>query len=186
MIIQHPRHRGLWLFACLVWLATLDPADAQARRDPATIAQATELRQSPDAGAPVLATLASGQQVGVLEMRGEQAKVDAGGRVGWVDVAALRLGDGGAAQSGGGAPRRGERQATVSMGVRGLQPQDVANAQPDGAAVDRLDNYRASPQQAMAYAQGATLASRSVDYPGAAAPPATLERSSGSSIRARL
>jgi hypothetical protein len=45
------------------------------------VAQAAALRQAPDPGAPVLATLASGQQVGVLEMRGEQASARRAGRL---------------------------------------------------------------------------------------------------------
>jgi hypothetical protein len=180
MSIAHPRSRWPCLIACLVWLAALAaalPAEAQGRRDPATLVQAAELRQSPAAGAPVIATLAAGDAVAVLEMRGEHAKVDAQGRTGWVAAAALRLGEGTGAASGGatswlrgltgllgGGPRRGERQATVSMGVRGLQSEDIANAQPDPAAVQRLDRYRALPEQALAYARGEGLASISVDY----------------------
>lgn len=129
MSIAHPRRRRPCLLACLVGLATFAaalPAEAQGRRDPATLVQAAELRQAPAAGAPVIARLAAGDAVAVLEMRGESAKVDASGRTGWVAASALRLGAG--ARSGGatswlrgltgllsgGGSRRGERQATVS------------------------------------------------------------------------
>lgn len=77
MNIAHPRGHWLCLLTCLVWFAGLTPAEAQVRRDPATLSQAAELRQSPSAGSPVLASLAAGEVVAVLEMHGAQAKVDA-------------------------------------------------------------------------------------------------------------
>jgi hypothetical protein len=65
------------------------------------------------------------------------------------------------------------------MGVRGLQSEDIANAQPDPAAVARLDRYRALPEQALAYARGEGLASISVDYRDAAPAGAGSARGAG-------
>jgi len=181
--------RGRGAAAGLLWLllaaAAAMPASGQERRDPAIVTLAADLRQGPGPGSPVLATLAAGEQVSVLGMRGDQARVEAGERRGWMPVAKLRIGAAGSGGSGGsqggsgwlrgltgllgGGGSAGGGGAKVPIGVRGLQREDLARAEPDPDAVGRLERYRASPDEALAYAGEAGLASRNVADPG---PPA--------------
>lgn len=161
------------------------------RQDPATVTLAADLRRSADAGSPVLAPLVAGQAVTVLEMRGAQARVDAGGTVGWMPAAKLRLGAGAApaASSGaagdasalfrgltgmlGGATSSAGGGAKVPIGVRGLKKEDLAHAVPDPAAVERLERFTASPGDGQAHASAAGLASYPLDYRAPPARPAT-------------
>ena len=52
----------------------------------------------------------------------------------------------------------------MTLGVRGLQREDLAGAAPDPQAVERLEAWRASPEDGLAYGEGAGLRSRDVEY----------------------
>ncbi len=64
--------------------------------------------------------------------------------------------------------------ATATVGIRGLGAEDIANAQPNLAALAQLDNMRLDAQQARRFAAGAQLQARAVDpLPAPSAPAAT-------------
>ena len=179
MHLYRPHGLAVVLAACLLVVAVC--AASQPRSDPATVTLATDLRRSPGGRSAVLATLSAGRQVRVLEMRGDEARVDAGGTQGWIPLSKLRLGDAGAASTpsagnsggsllrglsgllGGGTSGSGS-EAKVPIGVRGLTREDVATAIPDAGAVQRMESYRVSPQQALAFAREAGLEAVDVDY----------------------
>jgi hypothetical protein len=182
---------------CAVMVLAPDAQAAKSRRDPATVTLAADLRKSADSGSPVLATLSAGQEVKVLSMQGSLARVDAGGKVGWMAASKLRIGGGSAAasssgDSGGSSFFRGltgmlgggsgsQSSAKVPIGIRGLQKKDLASAQPDPAAVDRMETFKASPGEGQSHASAAGLDSYAVDYRDVASSPSS---SSGSSTPA--
>ena len=173
---------------CAVLVLAPATQAAKSRKDPATVTLAADLRKSVDAGSPVLATLAAGEAVKVLDMEGSQARVDAGGKVGWMAASKLRIGTGPAASSssdnaggssffrsltgmlGGGS--RSDSNAQVPIGIRGLQKKDLASAQPDPAAVDRMETFKASPREGQSHASAAGLDSYEVEYRDSVAAPA--------------
>lgn len=181
MDLHRPAGVAVWLGACLLLAAV--SAASQSRSDPATVTLATDLRQSPGGRSQVVTTLPAGRRVGVLEMRGDEARVEAGGRQGWMPLSRLRIGDAGSASTpssgntgtswlrglsgllGGGAADTG-REAEVPIGVRGLTREDMASARPDPGAVQRLESFRASPRAALSFAREAGLEPVAVDYAG--------------------
>jgi hypothetical protein len=63
--------------------------------------------------------------------------------------------------------------ATSTVGIRGLGAEDLANAQPNLAAVAQADANRANAAQARQFAGSASLGSRQVEpLPTPAPPPA--------------
>jgi hypothetical protein len=143
--------------------------------------RATELRQSPDATAPVLAALPAQTPVTRLpERQGPWVQVRTGaGATGWVhlfDVApaagggARRDADGGTSAAN---PLRGvtnifSRSAgattsTSASGIRGLDAEDLAKAQPNPAAVGQMETLRHSEADARAFAGSAMLQAMAVD-----------------------
>jgi hypothetical protein len=95
-------------------------------------------------------------------------RVKAAGREGWVRLLAVRL-DAPSSESGAGSwmtrfgffPGRtrsnGSVSATVTTGIRGLSPVELANAEPDPEQVQRLQTFRATPEQAQGHAVAAAL-----------------------------
>ena len=84
----------------------------------------------------------------------------------------------------GSAQQPGSQVATSTLGIRGLGVENLANAQPDVAAVAQADALRVNAVQARQFAATVALASRPVDaLPAVAAPPASagLTGTSGTS-----
>ena len=123
-----------------VWIALLallasGVAAAQVEPGPASVLVSADLRRSPGDRADVVDNVSAGDEVEVLEIRFDQARVDAGGERGWMPVAKLgargetATGDAGGrtllgALSGaltGGGRARAEPSRTVTLDPRGLQ-----------------------------------------------------------------
>lgn len=177
---------ALLALACLAGMSA-----AQAQEEAAVVRRATELREQPaDSGRSVAPLAADTQVTRLPERSGSYVRVrTAAGAVGWVhlfDVGAP--GSASAGSSGGGASGvlRGvtgffskptQQRTTVStstIGIRGLGAEDLNNAQPDGAAVTRMEALRVSDQQARQFAREAQLTTANVDpLPAPAARPAS-------------
>lgn len=170
----------LWVATCTL-LAL--PVGAQQREDPAQVVLAAELRESPQRDAAVIASLRAGESVTVQQMRGAWSRVKANAGQGWVLSSRLQVGGpapaatssgGGNSESGGTSWLRGltgllggsgnarRSSGNVTIGTRGLQSEDVAGAQPDQAAVAKLDRYVVDAAQASAKARAAGL--QAVDF----------------------
>lgn len=165
--------------ALLALLATA----AQAQTEPALLKRATELRDAPGEAARSLVSLPAQTPVTRLgDRQGPwvQVKTAAGG-TGWVHM--FDLGPASAAAStsqaapGGNAATGALRGitglfgrsnappttlATSTIGIRGLSKEDLANAQPNLAAVGQLETLRQNEAQARDFAGAAALASVSV------------------------
>lgn len=134
----------------------------------------TELRDAPgDKGRSVAILPAQAAVTRTNERQGPWVQVrTAGGATGWVHLfdigpaaAAAPAQDGGGVIGGalrgvtslfggsGSSPRR--TQAATTAGIRGLDAEDLANAQPDAAAVRHMEGLRASENDARAFASRA-------------------------------
>ena len=154
-----------WLRAGLALLlaAGLGPLAAQ---EAAQLRRATDLRERPEAASRALATLPAESAVTRLPGRqGPWVQVrTAQGQAGWVHLFDL-----GGPQSGGTAggtasgalrsvtslfSREGPATtATSASGIRGLEAEDLARAQPDARAVAGMEALRQSEAQARDYAR---------------------------------
>lgn len=186
-------HRG----ALATWLAcaALAPlAGSVHAQEAAVIKRATQLRDAPsDGGASVAPLDANTVVTRTNERKGPWTKVSTQqGASGWVHMFDLGPQSGAATPSNNAATSglRGlgglfggtggsTTTATSTVGIRGLGAEDIANAQPDPAAVGRVEGLRVNADQARQFASSASLQSREVPALAQPALP-TSNRSSGS------
>ena len=153
----------------LLALLLLIPLLASA--EPATVIRATELKQAPASDAATVAQLPENAAVEALERQGGWTRIRAGSAEGWVRMLALRY--------GAGAPKAGDTGLTqlfnvartgtsgtqVTTGVRGLDAQMLATAQPNPAALAKLQDFAADRGAAAGFAAEGKLAPKTVEYP---------------------
>lgn len=140
----------------------------------ATVLKETALYAEPYSDAATLGRLKAKQEVAVLGRQGGWYQVRRGELQGWLRMSHVRFSAQGAAQADGSGLRQtvqllstgrsGASGVTVATGIRGLEVADVANAAPDHQAVERLERYQVSPEQAENFAQGAQLQSQPLGY----------------------
>lgn len=180
--IAKPPHRcaalALALLAPLAW-----------SQEAAVTKRATELRQAPGPTSPALAALAAQTPLTRLAQRqGPWVQVRTGeGATGWVHLFDVAPASGGGARAagdganplravaglfgGGGSNTTG----TAASGIRGLGAEDLANAQPNPAAVGQMEALRQSEADARSFAGRAALQAVAVEplpAPARAASPA--------------
>ena len=141
--------------------------------EPATVIRATELRSAPATDATLVAPLPESAQVEALERKGGWTRVKAGGAEGWVRMLALRYAGGGTAKQGDSGivqllnvARSGTSGTQVTTGVRGLDAEQLANARPNAAELQKMQGYAASRDAAAGFAASGKLRAQSVGYPG--------------------
>ena len=167
----------LRLVFCVTALAM--PASAALAQEPAVTKRATELREAPgDTGRSLAALPAQAPVTRMAERKGPwvQVKTEAG-QTGWVHLfdvgpasgaANTQVGGGSNAVSGGlrglgGLFSRNNTTATSASGIRGLDKEDIARAQPNTAAVSQIETMRQSEDQARQFAGSAPLTAVAVD-----------------------
>ena len=158
--------------ALVLWLAAgVSHAQGQAFTN-----RATDLKEQASAESRTLGNLANNTEVKVLARGGGWTRVDAGGgKTGWVSAFHLRFpasttteSSGGGFLSGlssaiGGKPR--SQQAGIqTVGVRGLSPEELKNASPDGEALKRMQSFKADKPAAERFAREGKLTEANVDY----------------------
>lgn len=156
--------------AALVALAFL-PSLAAA--EPASVIRATELKASPATDAAAVAPLAESAKVDALERKGGWVRVKAeGGAEGWVRMLMLRYSGAGEAKRGDlgivqlvNVARTGTSGTQVATGVRGLDAEQLANAKPNAAELERLHGYAATREAAAGFAAQGGLQAQRVGYP---------------------
>jgi hypothetical protein len=162
------------LLAIAVLLAAAPLALAQ---DKAFTNRATELKDKAAADAKTVASLPADTEVKVLGRGGQWTQVEAQSQRGWVRVFHLRFpstvqessSSGGSALGGLtsalGFGRQTAKSTTVATtGIRGLTPEDFANANPDPEALRRLQGYRSDRPAAERFAREGKLAAQQIDY----------------------
>ena len=137
--------------------------------------RATDLMDKGAADARKVSTLPENTPVKVTQRSGGWTRIDANGQQGWVRAFHLRFPTTVETSSSGGGVFGGltgglfggnkPRQATVATtGIRGLSAEDFKNANPDGAALARMQSFRADRGAAERFAREAKLASVSINY----------------------
>jgi hypothetical protein len=154
----------------LIGILLLLPAIALA--EPATVIRATDLKQAPATDAVTVAALAENTAVEVLERKSGWTRVKVAAGEGWVRMLALRLGGATAAKPGASGltqmfnvARTGTSGTQVTTGVRGLDAEQIANAQPNAAELAKLEKFAADRDAATGFASEGKLSPTSVDYP---------------------
>ena len=184
-------HRGA-LATWLAWAALAPLAGSAHAQEAAVVKRATQLRDTPaDSGASVAPLEANTVVTRSSERKGPWTKVSTPqGATGWVHMFDLGPQSGAAAASNntatGGLRGLGglfggnsgtTTTATSTVGIRGLDAEDIAKAQPNPAAVGRVEGMRVNADQARQFASSASLQARDVP---ALAQPAQPSGGSGS------
>lgn len=147
-------------------------------QDQAFTNRSSELKDQGAQDARTLATLPENTAVKVIARGGSGwTQVDANGQKGWLRAFHLRFPatvDRGAGSGGGTLASitsvfsgRDSQKATVATtGVRGLSPEDLKNASPDGAALAKAQSYRADKPAAERFAREGKLVTADVQEGG--------------------
>ena len=139
--------------------------------EPATVIRATDLKQEPASDSATVAPLAENTTVDALERKGGWTRVKAGDAEGWVRMLSLRFGASAAKPGDTGVSqlfnvaRTGTSGTQVTTGVRGLDAQMLANAQPNPAELAKLKDFAVDLGAAASFAAEGALSSRPVEYP---------------------
>jgi len=140
--------------------------------EPATVIRATELKQEPASDSATLAALAENTAVEVLERKSGWTRVKAQPGEGWVRMLALRFGGTAPAKPGAtgvtqlfNVARTGSSGTQVTTGVRGLDAEQIANAQPNPAELSKLEKFAADRDTAAGFAAQGRLSATPVAYP---------------------
>jgi hypothetical protein len=140
--------------------------------EPATVIRATDLKHEPASDSATLAALAENTAVEVLERKSGWTRVKAQPGEGWVRMLALRFGGTAPAKPGAtgltqlfSVARTGTSGTQVTTGVRGLDAEQIANAQPNPAELAKLEKFAADRDAAAGFAAQGKLSAKPVDYP---------------------
>ena len=140
--------------------------------EPATLIRATELKKDPATDAPTVAELAENTAVDATERRGGWTRVKASGGEGWVKMLTLRYGTPATARQGDtglsqlfNVARTGSSGTQVATGVRGLEAEQITNAQPNPAELRKMQGFASTPPAAAAFAAQGRLHSQTVAEP---------------------
>jgi len=154
---------------------------AFASAEPVTVERDSVARAEPRTDSAVVANFARGVSGEALARQGAWVQVKTATATGWLYSFNVRFGaPAGSAGEGAGAgsvlgrvfaPRQ-KVNVTATIGIRGLDEEDLKQAQYDGGQLQALDGFAASREQAEAHAGGAGLSATRVEYlaaPAAAA-----------------
>jgi len=151
---------------------------AAASAEPVTVERDSVLRAEPRTDAGVAGNLAKGATGDAVARQGAWVQVKSGTVTGWLYSFNVRFGAVGAGSSsgasGGSALGRvfGPRQqvnVTATIGIRGLDEEDLKQAHFDETQMRQLDGYAASREQAAAQAGISGLSAVKIDYLGESA-----------------
>ena len=140
--------------------------------EPATVIRSTDLKQAPATDAATLATLPENTAVDALERRSGWTRVKAAEGEGWVRMLSLRFGGATAPKAGASGlsqlfnvARTGTSGTQVTTGVRGLDAEELAAAQPNPTELAKLQKFSADDEAAKRFAAQGKLNARAVEYP---------------------
>ena len=138
--------------------------------EPATTIRQVEVKKGPAADADTIGQIAENTAVDALERKGGWTRVKSASGEGWVRMLALRFGGPGQAKKGDSGisslfnvARSGSSGTTVTTGVRGLDPEMLANAQPNPAELAKMEQFTVTPDAAAGFAAKGRLQSRQVE-----------------------
>ena len=127
------------------------------------------LLSAPAADAAPVAQLSQGAAGEVLGRKGAWINLKTASGTGWVMSFNVKFGGGQAASGGGGGAGLGslfgrKPATTATIGIRGLEAEDLKSARMDAEQLRLLDTFAASKRQAEEAAQASGLNPARVDY----------------------
>ncbi len=169
---------GGWLAAALFAAVA-----ATAYAEPVTLERDSVLRAEPRVDAAAIANLARGATGDAVARQGAWVQIKSGAATGWLYSFNVRFGAAAGSADGAGAGSVlgrvfGPRQrvnVTATIGIRGLDEEDLKQARFDGGQMQELDGYAASREQAEAHAGEAGLSASRIEYLAQPADTATPE-----------
>lgn len=123
--------------------------------------------------AQVVASLNEGDTVEILNRKGGWLEVSGQGQTGWVRMLSIRRGAPGAKASAAteasdvldmASGRAGSGNIMAATGVRGLDEEELKEAEFNEKELEALTSYGSSPQDAWHFAEEAGLAKQTVPY----------------------
>lgn len=162
------------------WLATALFATIAtvASAEPVTVERDSVLRAEPRTDAGVAGNLAKGATGDAVARQGAWVQIKSGAMTGWlysfnVRFGAVTAGSGSGAGAGSALGRvfgpRQQVNVTATIGIRGLDEEDLKQAHFDEGQMRQLDGYAASREQAAAQAGKSGLSATRVEYLGQSA-----------------
>ena len=135
--------------------------------------KATEVKDKPFLDATTLATLPEKTTVEILTRQGGWMQIKAAETQGWIRMLSVRLGSADQKPRSGGnllsalaisnRPRPATT-STVTTGVRGFSEEDLANAKPNAAEVEKMKSFAATTAEAAKLAESGKLAAKLIAY----------------------
>lgn len=157
---------GLLVAAAFCLVCTAAPA-----QDSGFAVRKIELKAEPYTDAATVGSLAEKAQVRIVSRQGGWMKVESQAASGWVRMLAIRMASDAksSGDSGVGAlfnvARTGSSGTAVATGVRGLDKEQIQNAKPNPAELDKLSGFRADKGAAERFAEGKpALQQQPVEY----------------------
>ena len=135
---------------------------------PGTVLRAEKLYSEPTSTSKVTASVAKGASVEILGKQAGWLRVKAGGQSGWIRLLSVRAGPGGLGGAGvgdvvGAATTRSDPTRVVAVaGLRGLDDEDLKQAQFNAEELARMESSSVSAAQARTFASQSGLAAVSV------------------------
>lgn len=136
----------------------------------AQVIRETALRREPFTDAEAVSTLAANTPVQLLLRQGAWVQVQAGDSQGWLRLLALRTAAPAASTGASGlqqalnVARSGASGNTVATGVRGLSKEDITQAKPNPAELEKLGRFAADETLARSFAAGLPLTTAEVPF----------------------
>jgi hypothetical protein len=158
-------------FALLVAIAAGLAAPALAQ-DTGFAVRKIDIKAEPYTDAATVGSLAEKTQVRIVGRQGGWMKVESQGAGGWVRMLAIRAAitaESKSGDSGIGAlfnvARTGSSGTAVATGVRGLDKEQIQNAKPNPAELEKLSGFRTAKGDAERFAGAKpALKAQSIDY----------------------
>ena len=135
-----------------------EPAAAQAAVETAQVIRETALRKEPFADAELVSTLPQNTVVQIVLRQGAWMQVQAGEATGWLRLLSLRTAAASTAKGDSGlnaainVARSGASGNTVATGVRGLSKEQISNATPNVAELEKMAGFASDEARARAFA----------------------------------
>lgn len=155
--------------------ALLSASVASMGAETGQIVVSTDLKSEPFIDSKTLVNLPASSTVDVLKRQGGWFRVKpAGHGDGWVKLFAVKLngaGSDGKGESGMSSlwnvamkGRSGNSEVTGAAGIRGLNPEDMKNAQPAPEQMQKLESFSATKSQAESASRQGKLNKQNIDY----------------------
>ncbi|MES2884149.1 MAG: hypothetical protein V4709_05055 [Pseudomonadota bacterium] len=147
-----------------------EPVTSEPAVETAQVIRATDLKKEPFADAELVSTLPENTLVQIVLRQGVWMRVQAGESSGWLRLLSLRTSAASTAKGDSGlsaainVARSGASGNTVATGVRGLSKEQISNATPNLAELEKMAGYASDEARARAFAAAAPAVEADVSF----------------------